>query len=115
MPVPLNQLTCTWQPQLHADDSSICVIPGIKVAIAYCPPDIVVADLHTSLSGSASLQSDGSLSASGSSTPHSSIFTVSTVMLSQCISGTVDQSALSSKTSHLIQPDLTSTIGEARV
>ena len=67
--------TCAWQSQLHTGYSSIYSAPEI---IAHCAPDIAVADLHTSLSVGASLKSDGSLSTAG--TPHSSIFTVYTVV-----------------------------------
>jgi hypothetical protein len=46
--------------QLPASHLSIRSTPEV---ITHCAPFIVVADLHTSSSGSASLKSDGSLSA----------------------------------------------------
>ena len=47
------------------------------------------------------------------STSHSSIFTMYTVVGPQWISRAVDESGLSSTTLDIVQPDLTSTIGEA--
>ena len=104
-------LTCDSESQLSADHLSIRCTPQI---ITYCAPDIVDADLHSSLSAGASLKSDGSSSACGTSTPHSSIFTVDTIMTPQWTSRTVDESGLSSTTLDIIQPDLANTIGETR-
>ena len=105
-------LTCARQLQLYTDDSGIWVIP---LVITHCAPDIVVADLHAPwISGSRSSQSEGSLSASwGSYTPHPSICSMPTASSPQGISRTVNESALCSNTSYIVQPDLTSTIGEA--
>ena len=106
-------ITSSRESQLSAGHLSIRSTPEV---ITHSAPDIVVADLHTTLHGSASLESDGSLSAStaSSSTPHASIFKMSTVVAPQCISGTVNESGLSSTTLDIIQPNLTSTIGEPR-
>ena len=103
--------TSGGESQLSAGHLSISSTPEV---ITHCAPVIVVADLHTSLSASASLKSDSSLSTCGASTPHSSIFDVTTVVLSQCWMSTVNESALSSSTLDIVQPDLTGTIGEAR-
>jgi hypothetical protein len=46
--------------------------------------------------------------------PHSSIFTVHTVVGPNRIGRTVKETGLSSCTPDIVQPDLTSTIGEAR-
>ena len=103
--------TCDSESQLSADHLGIRCTPKI---IAHCAKDIVVADLHSSLSAVASLKSDGSSRAQGSSTPYSSIFTVDTIMAPQWTSRTVYESGLSSTTLDVIQPDLTNTIGETR-
>ena len=89
-----NPQTCYWKSQLSASYLGICSVPSI---IAYSAPNIAVTDLHTPLSGSASLQSDGSISARGSSAPHSSIFNVRTVIASERRRA-IDQSAFSSTT-----------------
>ena len=87
------------------------------MVIADCPPEIVVADLHTPDVGCASLESDCSLSTCRVCTLalHSNILKVYTVMLSQCISRTVNESGLSSTTLDIVQPDLTNTSGKARI
>ena len=102
--------TCCTKSQLSA--SNLCIRSTPEV-ITHCAPSIVVTNFNTSLSGSASLQSDGSLSTRCSSASHSSIFTVDTVMGSNRIGRTVNESGLSSSTLDVVQPDLTSTIGEA--
>ena len=104
-------LTYKSESQLSADYLGIRCTPKI---ITYCAPDIVDADLYSSLSAGASLKSDGSSSASEPSTPHSSIFTVYTVMAPQWTSRTIYESGLSSTTLDIIQPDLTDTISETR-
>ena len=107
-----DSITCGRESQLSAGHLSINSTPEI---ITHRAPDIVVADLHMSLIVSASLESDASLSASsGSLTPQSSIFNMPTVVGPQCISRTVNESGLSSTTLNIVQPDLTSTISEAR-
>jgi hypothetical protein len=73
---------------------------------------VVVADLHTSTSGSASLKSDGSLCAGDSSATHASISNVRTC--GQRRTGrTVGKSGLGSTTLDMRSPDYTNTIGEA--
>ena len=104
----IQLLTCTRQSKLSAGHSCIYCTPKI---VTNCAPDIVITDLHTSLCGSASLQSDGSSSTS-SNTSHSSILKVGTVVATQCTSRTVNESSLSSTTLDIIQPDLTSTISK---
>ena len=104
-----NKITCGRESQLSAGHLSIRSTPEV---ITHCAPDIVVAYLHTSLSGGASLESDGSSSASCSSTPHSSIFNMPTVVGPQWSCRTVNESGLSSTTLDIVQPDLTNTIGE---
>ena len=101
--------TCCFKSQLSAGHLSINSIPEV---ITHCTPLIVVADLHTSTSGIASFKSDGSLGAGG--TPHSSIFNMCATMQSKSSMGAVRESSLISTTLDIGQPDLSSTIGEAR-
>ena len=104
--------TSGGESQLSAGHLSIYIAPEV---ITHCAPDVVAADLHTSLSGIASLQSDGPFNASTSSlTPHSSIFNVPTVVLSKWLMGATGQCGLKSNTLDIIQPDLTNTISKAR-
>ena len=101
--------TCCFKSQVSADHLSINSIPEV---ITHCAPLIAIADLHTSTSGIASLKSDGSLGASGA--PHSSIFNMCATMHSKSSMGAVCESGLSSATLDVRQPDLSSTIGEAK-
>ena len=82
-------LTCCFISQLSADHLGVTGTPEV---IAHCAPDIVVADLHTSTSGGASLESDGSLGACG--TTHSNIFSMCAVGGSKCWNSAVSESGL---------------------
>jgi hypothetical protein len=84
---------------------------NVPQVITDCPPDIAATDFHTPTSGIASLKPD--VSSSTSTTPHSSIFWVSTVVYTQWISLTVNESGLSSNTPDTRQPDMVRTNGKA--
>ena len=102
-------LTYWFKSQLSASHLSIISTPEV---ITHCAPHIV-ADLHTSCRVCiASTKSDGSLGARRA--PHSSILVMRTGMHTKTSMSTASESRLSSSTSDIRQPDLTSTIGEAR-
>ena len=82
--------------------------------MTHCAPDIVVADLHTSTSGSASLKSDVSLGTSSSSASDSSILWMHTIVISKSSIWAVYKSGLSSTALNIVQPDLTNTISKSR-
>ena len=104
----LRLITYRFKSQLSAGNLSDKIIPEV---ITHSAPYVVVADLHTSASVIASLKSDGSLGASG--TTHSNIFSMSAVGGSKCWNSAVSESGLPPRTLDIRQPDLTSTIGES--
>jgi hypothetical protein len=65
--------TCGAKSQLSTSHLSVISTPEV---VTHCTPFVVVADLHTSTSGSASSKSDGSLCAGDSSATHTSISNV---------------------------------------
>ena len=88
--------TSCLKSQLLAHHLGIGLSPEV---ITHCAPDIVVADLHTSTSGIASMKSDGSIGASGAT--HSSIFIVTATMYTKGGMGAVSESGLSTTATNI--------------
>jgi hypothetical protein len=101
-------LTCCFVSQLSTNYLSISSVPKV---ITHCAPGVVVADLHTSICGIASLKSDVSLRAW--KTRHSSILTMCARIHSKTWMTAINEFVFSSTTLDIRQPDVSSTIGEA--
>ena len=88
----------------------------MPVIITHCAPDVVVADLHTSLSGGITTSnSDASLNACGGgfSTDHSRIERVVAAVDAQLVVRTLDESGLISETVEVVHPNEATAHSEA--